>query len=83
MAIGNVELMRECSPEYLRMGSVRLKWNKEIEEESKQKIVEMERSAAGTKYRSPVGLTVSRASRPPRVTTPFRINYTAKTTTIT
>ena len=35
MAIGNVELMHECFPKHLRMGTVRMKYDKETEEEGR------------------------------------------------
>ena len=37
MSIENVELMRECEPKHFRQGTVRFKYGKETEEESKQK----------------------------------------------
>ena len=53
MAIENEELMHECSPEHLRMGTARWKEDKETEEEGKNK--------SGKKYsgheKSPVTLT--------------------------
>ena len=36
MSIENVELMHECSPKPLPMGTVRLKYDKETEEEGMQ-----------------------------------------------
>ena len=41
MAIGNVELMHECSHKHY-MGTVRLKLDKETDEEGKEKTVNME-----------------------------------------
>ena len=49
MAIGNGELMHECFPTHSRMGTSRMKKNKETGEESKKKGVSMEKSKAGTK----------------------------------
>ena len=37
MAVKKVKLMQECFPKHLRMGTSRMKENKETEEESKQK----------------------------------------------
>ena len=58
MAIGNRELMQECFPEHSRMGTVRMKKDKETDEEGKQRGVSMERSKAGKKERSPDGLSL-------------------------
>ena len=58
MAIGNVELMHECSPEHLGMGTVRSDINKETQEEGKQKRVQME---GHEKKEVPEDLTVARA----------------------
>ena len=49
MAIDNLELMRECSPEHLHMGTAKFKWDKETEEEGKQKRVKIEKNIVGTK----------------------------------
>ena len=56
MAIGNVELVRECFPKHSRMGTARLKQDKETYEESKRG-VSMEISKEDTKKRSPDGLS--------------------------
>ena len=48
MAIENAELMQECSPEHMHIGTVILKYDKETEEEGKQKRVKM-KSKVGTK----------------------------------
>ena len=37
MAINNVELVQECSPEHWRLGTVRFKLGKETDEKGKQK----------------------------------------------
>ena len=37
MAIGISELTHECSPEHLRMGTERMKYDKETEEEGKKR----------------------------------------------
>ena len=37
MAREKVELMRECFPKQLQMGTARMKFDKEMEEEGKQK----------------------------------------------
>ena len=53
MSIENEELMHECPPEHLRMGTARWKYDKETEEEGKNE--------SGKKYsgheKSPVTLT--------------------------
>ena len=43
-----MELVHECSLEHLRMGTLRLKYDTETEDEGKHKRVKME-STAGTK----------------------------------
>ena len=56
MAIGNVELMQKCFSKHLRMGTARMKKDKETEE-GKKRGESMEKSKAGTKEkRSPDGL---------------------------
>ena len=58
MAIENGELMRECSPEHLRMGTARLKYHNETEEEGKKRKINVERSTADMKKKScPVTLS--------------------------
>ena len=49
MAIGNVKLMHECFSKRLRMGTVRMKQDKETEEEGKKRKANMIRSNASTK----------------------------------
>ena len=49
MAIGNVELMQECFLKHSRMGTARMKYDKETEAEGKKRGVSIERSKAGTK----------------------------------
>ena len=44
MAIGNGELMHECFPEHSRMGTARMKYDKETNEEIKKTGVSMESS---------------------------------------
>ena len=51
MAIENVELMQECSPERFFMETVRLKTDKKTEEEGKQKRVKMKKRTVSTKKR--------------------------------
>ena len=46
MTIGNEELMHECFPKHLRMGTARMK---DREREKDKRCVSMERSKAGTK----------------------------------
>ena len=48
MAIGNEELMHECFPKHLHMGTARMKQDKERDEGGKKIGVSMERSKAGT-----------------------------------
>ena len=48
MATGNVELMHEGFPKHLRMGTARMKYDVETEEEDKRR-VNMERSTADRK----------------------------------
>ena len=42
MVIGNVELMHECFPKHLLMGTERMKYEKEIAEVDKMRRVNME-----------------------------------------
>ena len=63
MAIENVETA--CAWEQQDWNS-----HKETEEERNQKRVKMERSKVDTKKRSPDGLTIARANRPSKFTTP-------------
>ena len=48
IAIGNGELMHECFPKHLRMGTARMKLDKETDEEWKKRGVSMEWSKAST-----------------------------------
>ena len=57
MAIINGELMHECFPKHLRMGKARMKLDIETDEEDKKRGMSVERSKAGTKKRSPDGLS--------------------------
>ena len=57
MAIGNGELMHECFPKHWRMGTARMKEDKETDEEDKNRGVSAERTKADTKKRSPDGLS--------------------------
>ena len=57
MATGNRELMHECSTKHSRMGTAIMKYDKETDEEGKKRGVSMERRKAGTKKRSPDGLS--------------------------
>ena len=54
MAIGNGELMHECFPKPPRMGTAKYKLDNETEEEGKKIRINVERSTADTKERSPV-----------------------------
>ena len=58
MAIENGELMHECFPKHLRMGTARLKSDNETEEESKKKRMIAERNTVDKKKNksSPVTL---------------------------
>ena len=49
MAIGNGELMHECFPKHLRMGTARMKQDNETDEGGKKRGVSMEKCKAGTK----------------------------------
>ena len=49
MAIGNGELVYECFPKHSRMGTARMKQDKETDEEGKKRGVSMARRKAGTK----------------------------------
>ena len=49
MAIGNVEFMHECFPKRSRMGTARMKYDKETEGEDKKRDMSRERSKVGTK----------------------------------
>ena len=49
MAVENGELMQECFHKHLRMGTARMKEDKETEEEDKEKRRKMERSRVDTK----------------------------------
>ena len=57
MAIENGELMHECFPKHLRMGTARTKRDKETDEDGKKRGVSMEKAKRGTNKRSPVGLS--------------------------
>ena len=51
--------MHECFPKHLRMGTARMKQDKETEEKGKKRDVNLERSkAARKKKRSPDGLNL-------------------------
>ena len=71
MTIGNEELMHECIPKYLRMGTARMKQVREREED-KKRCVSTERSKAGTKKWSHKGLNYSIF---PGVATPRNIGW--------
>ena len=49
MAIGNGKFMHECFPKHSRMGTARMKYDKEKDEEGKKRGASMERSKAGKK----------------------------------
>ena len=51
MTIGNEELMHECFPKHLRMGTARMKLDRKIEED--KRCVSMERSNTGKKKEVP------------------------------
>ena len=57
MAIGNVELMHECLPNHSYMGTARMKYN-ETDQDGKKRGMNMERSKADKKKRSPDGLSL-------------------------
>ena len=58
MAIGKQELVHECFLKHSRMGTARMKVDKETDEEGKQRGASMESSKAGTKERSRDGLSL-------------------------
>ena len=49
MATRNVELMHECFSKHFRMGTARMKKDKETNEEGKKRDVSVERSKVDTK----------------------------------
>ena len=49
MAIGNGELVQECFPKHSRMGTARMKQDKETDEDDNKGGVSVERSKAVTK----------------------------------
>ena len=53
MAILNGELMDECFCKHSRMGTAKMKYSKQTDEEGKKRIVSMERCKAGVKERNP------------------------------
>ena len=53
MALGYGELTHECFPTHSRMGTARMKQDKETDEEGKKRGVSVERSKAGTKDEVP------------------------------
>ena len=53
MAIRNWELMHECFPKHLRMGTARMRENKETDEKGKKRAVCIERTKAGMKKKVP------------------------------
>ena len=57
MAIGNGKLVQECFPKHSRIGTARIKQDKETDEESKKSVVSMERSKAARKKVRPDGLS--------------------------
>ena len=57
LAIGN-ELMHQCFPKHSRMGTARMKYDKETDGDGQNRGVSMERSKAGTKKRRPDGLSL-------------------------
>ena len=50
--------MHNCFPKYLNMGTARMKYANEIDEDGKKRDVSIETSKAGTKKRSPDSLWV-------------------------
>ena len=57
MAIGHGELMHECFPKQLRMGTARMKEDNETDKDIQKRGMSMEKSTAGTNKRSPDGLS--------------------------
>ena len=58
MTIGKEEPMHKCFPKHLCMGTARMKYDRE-REENKKRCVSMEKSKAGTKKLSPKRLNYS------------------------
>ena len=56
-SIGKRKLMHEYFPKHSRMGTARIKLDKETDKEGKKKGVSKERSQAGTNKSSPDGLS--------------------------
>ena len=54
MALENGELLHVCSPEHLRMGTARMKYDNETEEEGKKRRMNVERSSADRKKIRPL-----------------------------
>ena len=48
------ELLQECFPKHSLMGTARLKYEQETDEEGKKRGVRMERNKAGTKKEVPM-----------------------------
>ena len=69
MAIGNVEFMCEYFSKHARMGTARMKLDKEVEEKCNIR-VSMEKSNAARKKEVPTGLNYSSGLPSPRVATP-------------
>ena len=57
--IGNGEFMHECFPKHSRMGTARMKKDKETDEEGKNRGVSTERSKAGTKKKVPTAYHIT------------------------
>ena len=57
MTIGNGELMHECFPKHSRMGTARMKYDKETDKEDKKKAWVWKEAKRAQKKRSPDGLS--------------------------
>ena len=53
-----MELMHECFPKHSSIGTARMTYDKETDEEGNKRGVSMERSKEGTKKISPDGLSL-------------------------
>ena len=67
MAIRNVELMQECFPKHSHMGTAKMKYDKETEEEvRREERVWKEVKRSRKKKKSPKGVNHSSGLPPPR-----------------
>ena len=74
MTIGNDELMYECFPKHLRMGTARMKYDREREED-KERCVSVERSKVAMKKWTPKGLNCNSGLSSPGGATPWNSGW--------